>query len=72
MITHEQITKRAYELYLKRGAQPGNAETDWLQAEAELKREMEFATAITLQPATAMPSNRGKGLRRQASQKSRL
>jgi hypothetical protein len=35
--THEQIARRAYELYLARGATDGQAEQDWMQAERELK-----------------------------------
>ncbi len=35
--THEQIARRAYELYLARGATDGHAEQDWMQAERELK-----------------------------------
>jgi hypothetical protein len=35
--THEQIARRAYELYLARGATDGQAEQDWVQAERELK-----------------------------------
>ncbi len=31
-----EIRQRAYEIYLNRGDAPGNAESDWLQAEAEL------------------------------------
>lgn len=34
--TLEEIQKRAYELYLARGDAPGNALSDWLQAEHEL------------------------------------
>jgi hypothetical protein len=34
--THEEIAARAFELYLARGNEPGNHETDWLKAEAEL------------------------------------
>jgi hypothetical protein len=34
---HEQeIRNRAYEIYLRRGAQPGYEVEDWLQAEREL------------------------------------
>jgi Protein of unknown function (DUF2934) len=33
---HEQISRRAYEIYEKRGMQDGSAEQDWLQAESEL------------------------------------
>jgi uncharacterized membrane protein len=34
--THEQIARRAYELYLERGQEPGNERRDWLEAEKEL------------------------------------
>jgi hypothetical protein len=32
----QEIRARAYEIYLRRGAQPGNELEDWLQAEREL------------------------------------
>lgn len=32
----QEIRIRAYEIYLRRGAQPGYEEEDWLQAEREL------------------------------------
>jgi hypothetical protein len=32
----EQIRRRAYELYLRRGNQPGSELHDWLQAEKEI------------------------------------
>jgi len=35
--THDQIAKRAYELYLARGSLDGYSEEDWLLAEAELR-----------------------------------
>ncbi len=35
-ITHEQIAQRAYEIYLERGATPGDPMQDWLRAEMEL------------------------------------
>jgi Protein of unknown function (DUF2934) len=38
--THEQIARRAYELYLERGEQPGDAREDWLTAENELSEEL--------------------------------
>jgi hypothetical protein len=34
--THEQIERRAYEIYLKHGFHPGNDLADWLAAEKEL------------------------------------
>ena len=36
--THEEISARAYELYLARGSLDGYSEEDWLLAEAELRR----------------------------------
>ena len=35
--SEEQIRKRAYDIYLSRGATLGNPEWDWQQAELELK-----------------------------------
>ncbi len=34
--SHEQIARRAYEIFLARGGTPGNPEQDWFQAEREL------------------------------------
>jgi Protein of unknown function (DUF2934) len=34
----EDIRRRAYEIYLERGQQPGRDLDDWLQAERELER----------------------------------
>ena len=34
---HEEIRRRAFEIYLERGEQPGRELDDWLQAERELK-----------------------------------
>lgn len=34
----EEIRRRAYEIYLERGAEPGRELDDWLQAERELER----------------------------------
>ena len=33
----QEIRRRAHEIYLERGAQPGHELEDWLQAEHELK-----------------------------------
>lgn len=38
------VARRAYRLYLARGAEHGHALDDWLQAERELRSE--FATTI--------------------------
>ena len=40
MPTHEQIARRAYELYLERGEKAGDAGEDWLTAENELSVEL--------------------------------
>ena len=34
--THEQIERRAYQIYLENGFHPGNALANWLAAEQEL------------------------------------
>ena len=39
----EQIRRRAYELYVRRGNQPGSDLNDWLQAEEEIRRALEQA-----------------------------
>jgi len=36
----EGIRRRAYEIYLERGEQPGHELDDWLQAERELERRV--------------------------------
>jgi hypothetical protein len=36
-VTHDQIARRAYELYLARGDRQGDAVGDWLAAERELR-----------------------------------
>ena len=37
-VSEDEIRIRAYELFLERGAEPGDALSDWLRAERELKR----------------------------------
>ena len=38
--TQEEIALRAYQIYLKRGATPGNELDDWMQAERQLIGEI--------------------------------
>jgi len=38
MVTEDEIAKRAYELFMARGATHGNDVDDWLHAESELVR----------------------------------
>lgn len=40
MPTEEQIRARAFEIYLGRNGGPGDAHSDWMQAERELIAEM--------------------------------
>ena len=35
--THDQIAKRAYEIYAGRGYAPGDAHADWVEAERQLR-----------------------------------
>lgn len=44
-LSNEEIGRRAYEIYLARGAQPGHDLEDWLQAEKELLEEIRRAEA---------------------------
>jgi hypothetical protein len=41
-VNHREIMRRAYEIYLERGALPGRELEDWLQAEYELQKEALF------------------------------
>ncbi len=36
-LNREEIARRAYEIFLKRGGKHGSPMSDWLQAEAELR-----------------------------------
>jgi hypothetical protein len=38
--THEQIARRAQEIWIRHGCPPGEDKENWFEAEAELKREM--------------------------------
>lgn len=38
--THDQISKRAHEIWIKRGCKPGQDEQNWLEAEKQLRAEM--------------------------------
>jgi hypothetical protein len=43
--THEQITLRAYQIYLEHGFHPGSELADWLAAEKELSEPSESEDA---------------------------
>jgi hypothetical protein len=38
--TEQEIRRRAYEIFLERGAKPGDELSDWLQAERELGKSV--------------------------------
>jgi hypothetical protein len=40
-----EVQRRAYELYMERGGQPGQELEDWFQAERELKENGELTAA---------------------------
>jgi hypothetical protein len=42
-LSHEEIGRRAYEIYLERGSRPGDELDDWLRAERELQKVALFA-----------------------------
>jgi len=45
VLTHEVISKRAYEIYVENGCKQGQSEQNWLQAEQELKNREEWLQA---------------------------
>ena len=45
MLTHEEIARRAYEIYVEKGCQQGQSEQNWLQAEQELKNQQNWLQA---------------------------
>ena len=42
---HDEIRRRAYEIYLERGGLPGQELEDWLQAEREIESAAHFMRA---------------------------
>ena len=59
--THEQIERRAYQIYLERGFHPDHALEDWLAAEKELTDLSQSKDANTF------PVNVVSSLRRHAT-----
>ena len=39
-IAHEQIARRAHDIWVQRGCKPGTDKQNWLEAEAQLKAEL--------------------------------
>jgi len=55
-IVRDMISRRAYEIYLDRGSEPGHDREDWLQAESEILDELtghSLAARIDLAPPDA-------------------
>jgi len=44
---HDEIRRRAYEIYLERGGLPGHELEDWIQAESEFQSAAFFMRAAT-------------------------
>lgn len=49
-VTREQIAIRAYEIYLARGSSEGDALSDWLAAERELRSASPILPPLTRRP----------------------
>ena len=65
-ITREMIERKAYELYLARGGEHGADVNDWLEAERQLRAEMEVPAKPTRSaaPATSRKVSANKTTRR--------
>ena len=46
-LNHDEIRRRAYEIYRERGGLPGRELEDWLQAESEFESAALFMRAAT-------------------------
>ena len=42
VLRHEDISKRAYEIYVENGCKEGHSEQNWLQSEQELKSKQNW------------------------------
>lgn len=49
--THEEITRRAFQIWQETGRRPGMADENWRAAERELAREREHKTLNASQDA---------------------
>jgi hypothetical protein len=56
-LAKEDIARRAYELYVQRGSQPGKAVEDWTKAEKELTGEVAVAPAKTMTASAGRNQN---------------
>ena len=42
LLTHERIARRAWEIWIKRGCRPGEDERNWIEAENQLRAELDI------------------------------
>jgi hypothetical protein len=56
-LNKEHIAHRAYELYVRRGSQPGKDVEDWVRAEKELTGEVTVAPAKTMTVSAGRTQN---------------
>lgn len=59
-LEQDQIARRAREIYQRNGAQPGRDLENWLQAEVELKRELE-QIEVASEPEIVITATRTRG-----------
>jgi hypothetical protein len=59
VIPHEKIAMRAYEKWVKRGRPQGTDVQDWIEAEAELKKEHGLSTTSTTSRAATSTATSG-------------
>ena len=45
VLRHEDISKRAYEIYVENGCKEGNSDQNWLQSEQELNSQQNWLQA---------------------------
>jgi hypothetical protein len=49
MLTHDEIARRAYDIYVKKGRRQGQCERNWQQAENDLRSEQKGPGPATQQ-----------------------
>ncbi len=61
--SHEEIARRAYEIYLQDGCQNGQCQRNWDQAEAETRRDEQLMQKTTVDMGTegGAPESPGNG-----------
>jgi hypothetical protein len=56
--SHEEIRRRAYEIYPKRGGLPGNEIDDWLRAEPRTRKGRSFRTRLESSSTAGRPNSK--------------